>query len=574
MTEQHDNPAAGDRNEQVASGDAPAQGPTLAGPISAGRDVNIATHQTIIYSAEEHRRRLDDYLALLRKLAKGERGKALLAPEPPLTDGLPLDKLRLAMARAAIAWQPPLPAPHEPLDELTRRSLVAGLLLPLMTTPLLILTTRGKWALEQLSSNKVAVLVQREGLAYIGRKVALDRDALTQAQLALTKALADPKYAPGCARLLADLAEGEAGQTALAVALSEHQRASAGHSSAPPPVVQLLATGALGGAAGAGLLMAALNQLISAAVEGERVAPTEIAPPPGARPTPAPGGTWSIPVTLAEWRAELERRNERFGAPAGYWCYVRPGTYRIGGWERNQPHADLKLQGFWVARVPVTVAQYAAFIEAGGYGEARWWTPQGLKWLRERKRQEPYRWREKPFNSRERQAVGGIRWYEAAAFCAWWNVQLPRAIPAGYTLRLPSEAEWEAAAAFDAAFRRQTYPWGEQALTVQRAVFGRNYEEGPPDVATCPDGAAACGALDMVGTVWEWTASSYEAYPDRASWLKEDFTLNKTDASVRGGSYYSSETNVRCGARGRNLLGSDVSSGFRVVLAPQLAHLS
>ena len=42
----------------------------------------------------------------------------------------------------------------------------------------------------------------------------------------------------------------------------------------------------------------------------------------------------SIPVHASEWQAELDQRNEHFGAPAGYWCYVPPGRYRIGGWEK------------------------------------------------------------------------------------------------------------------------------------------------------------------------------------------------------------------------------------------------
>lgn len=121
---------------------------------------------------------------------------------------------------------------------------------------------------------------------------------------------------------------------------------------------------------------------------------------------PARGrGAWSIPVAIHEWRAELERRNERFGEPEGYWCYVRPGTYRIGGWERGEEYADLELQAFWIARVPVTVAQYADFIEAGGYRERRWWTPHGWERLRGQKELKPWRWREAPFNSRARQAL-------------------------------------------------------------------------------------------------------------------------------------------------------------------------
>lgn len=253
---------------------------------------------------------------------------------------------------------------------------------------------------------------------------------------------------------------------------------------------------------------------------------------------------------------------------------MRLGIYRIGGWGGGEDYADLELQAFWSARVPVTVAQYAAFIEAGGYGERRWWTAHGWEWRRAEKDPQPWRWRESPFNSRPRQAVTGVRWYEASAFCAWLSAQCAQDLPRGYTLRLPSEAEWEAAAAYDATGRR-AHPWGEEKPAAHHAVFDRKWEEASPDVATCPAGAAACGALDLAGTVWEWTAGSYEAYPKRAHWLKEDFTRGIGDAPLRGGFYAVSSSYVRCAARYGDFPFSWLSDdGFRVIVAPGLAHSS
>ena len=59
------------------------------------------------------------------------------------------------------------------------------------------------------------------------------------------------------------------------------------------------------------------------------------------------------PVTIADWQHELGQRNEQFGKPVGYFCYVRPGKYCIGGWEKDQPVADITLPAFWLARFPV-----------------------------------------------------------------------------------------------------------------------------------------------------------------------------------------------------------------------------
>lgn len=84
------------------------------------------------------------------------------------------------------------------------------------------------------------------------------------------------------------------------------------------------------------------------------------------------------PVSIAAWRAELERRTASFGASAGYWCAVQPGRYRIGGWQAGQGEALIELAGFWMARFPITAAQFAAFVRTGYHTAAqRWWTPTG-----------------------------------------------------------------------------------------------------------------------------------------------------------------------------------------------------
>jgi formylglycine-generating enzyme required for sulfatase activity len=154
-------------------------------------------------------------------------------------------------------------------------------------------------------------------------------------------------------------------------------------------------------------------------------------------------------VTIAAWQHEMAQRSEQFGTPAGYFCSVRPGTYQIGGWEDDEPAADITLPAFWIARFPITVAQYAPFV-AAGYGKdaERWWTREGWQWKQKRGRTQPYSWNESPYDG-PNQPMIGVTWYEAAAFCAWLTAQLQDALPAGYVIRLPTEAEWEAAAAYD-----------------------------------------------------------------------------------------------------------------------------
>ncbi len=232
----------------------------------------------------------------------------------------------------------------------------------------------------------------------------------------------------------------------------------------------------------------------------------------------------------AAWRSELRRRNEHFGAPQGYFCYLPGGVYRIGGWEQGQPAARLRLAAFWIARVPITNAQYRAFLEAGGYRQRQWWTPNGWQWKQEKKRAQPWLWDDSRYNAPDQPAL--VTWYEASAFCAWLTAQVHDSLPAGRVLRLPTEAEWEVAAAWDGAGGYRVYPWGEAPPTPERAIFKDSGRDRPALVGSCPAGAAACGALDMAGNAWEWTARSDDGYQARSGTPVKEFKPDKWDCPL------------------------------------------
>jgi iron(II)-dependent oxidoreductase len=100
-----------------------------------------------------------------------------------------------------------------------------------------------------------------------------------------------------------------------------------------------------------------------------------------------------------------------------------------------------------------------------------------------------------------------VNWFEAEAYCRW----------AGR--RLPTEAEWEAAAACQsgpdgkslADFKRR-YPWGDQFPTPDRANLDWR-RMGCVDVDALPAGDSAWGCRQMIGNTWEWTASDFGPYP-------------------------------------------------------------
>jgi hypothetical protein len=119
--------------------------------------------------------------------------------------------------------------------------------------------------------------------------------------------------------------------------------------------------------------------------------------------------------------------------------------------DKEKPQHELILPDYQIGKYPVTNAEYARFVEAGGYKEKSWWTEAG--WMEKEKPRlanapwtEPRLWHNSRFN-RSNQPVVGVSWYECMAYCLWlsevWRVE--GKIAADEMVRLPTEAEWEKA---------------------------------------------------------------------------------------------------------------------------------
>ncbi|MBV8940326.1 MAG: SUMF1/EgtB/PvdO family nonheme iron enzyme, partial [Solirubrobacterales bacterium] len=95
-----------------------------------------------------------------------------------------------------------------------------------------------------------------------------------------------------------------------------------------------------------------------------------------------------------------------------------------------------------------------------------------------------------------------VSWFEADAFAR------------AHGARLPSEREWEKAASWDAAAGgARTYPWGEDPAVPGLHGNFDQLERGTADAGGYPAGDSPYGATDMIGQVWEWTASTFAGYP-------------------------------------------------------------
>ncbi len=198
---------------------------------------------------------------------------------------------------------------------------------------------------------------------------------------------------------------------------------------------------------------------------------------------------------------------------------------------------------FRIARAPVTNAAFLAFVDEGGYRRREFWSDEGWQWREAAGAGHPLYWSRQPdgwmvrrFDRTEplqpHQPVIHTNWYEAEAWCRW----------AGR--RLPTEAEWEAAAATEPspggglAARKRRHPWGDDAPQPHRANLD-GAALGVIDVAACSAGDSAWGCRQMLGNVWEWTASPFEPFPGFAPDAYEDYSAPwfGTRKVLRGGAW-------------------------------------
>jgi iron(II)-dependent oxidoreductase len=247
--------------------------------------------------------------------------------------------------------------------------------------------------------------------------------------------------------------------------------------------------------------------------------PALAAPPPHAAPPDAlrlpaevlvPGGPFTMGTSTEPWALDNER-------PAH--------TVHVGA--------------FYLDTTPVTNASYSEFIADGGYDNPRWWSQAGWEHRQRAGLAAPLFWRRdgrgwlrarfgvtEPVPPAE--PVLHVSWYEAEAYAAW----------AGR--RLPTEAEWEKAARFDhVSGRSRRYPWGDGEPTADRANLGQRHLQ-PAPAGSYPRGAAPSGARQLIGDVWEWTASDFLPYPGFTAWPYREYSevfFGGDYKVLRGGSF-------------------------------------
>jgi serine/threonine-protein kinase len=216
--------------------------------------------------------------------------------------------------------------------------------------------------------------------------------------------------------------------------------------------------------------------------------------------------------------------------------YVPEGEFQMGKPgepDENSPDHIVYLDAFWIDRVEVSNAMYAACVDDGGCVEPV---------LSENPYYGRWAYRDLP--------VILVSWYQAVMYCEW----------AGR--RLPTEAEWEKAArGTDGRY----YPWGNDAPTPRLANYAGSLIGEPVSVYRYPAGASPYGALNMAGNVREWLADWYsKTYYSETAYSNPTGPETGIERSMRSGAYDADVNEIYTTTRYRHEPQSaGLSRGFR-----------
>jgi formylglycine-generating enzyme required for sulfatase activity len=228
------------------------------------------------------------------------------------------------------------------------------------------------------------------------------------------------------------------------------------------------------------------------------------------------------------------------------------------------------LDEYWIGRYPVTIAEFAIFVNHYGYSisQEELHGSDGVHWSM------PYYQGDKNVHSYGRHPVTHVSIADARAYCRWLSEVT------GKQYSLPSEAEWEKAARGADA---RTYPWGDRPP--DRTLCNVEHWFGHADgIGTTPVGQFSpsgdgptfdnpYGCADMAGTVAEWTlgtrAASIPYDPNQDG--QPLYYTHKTYQVVRGGSWRRMQQFARSAACEYGFGPSD-DIGFRVVMHPPSAR--
>lgn len=219
--------------------------------------------------------------------------------------------------------------------------------------------------------------------------------------------------------------------------------------------------------------------------------------------------------------------------------YIPSGRFKMGALtigsypniRQETPSRDVDLDGYWIGKYEVTLAQYKAFVTDTGYQALPSYTSE--------------------YAPGENHPVLGVSWEDAVAYCKWLSRKM------GVRFKLPTEAQWEKAAR---GTDENIYPWGDKEPDKTLANFASHVGKSVP-VGSYPGGVSHYGLWDMAGNVWEWCQDWYDGnYYPAAPRDNPPGPPSGISRVMRGGCWSSGGIFLRCAAR------NGVAPSFRGII--------
>ncbi len=252
--------------------------------------------------------------------------------------------------------------------------------------------------------------------------------------------------------------------------------------------------------------------------------------------------------------------------------FIPPGSFSMGAsvdfaYDCERPRHPRTLAGYLIDRYPVTNGRHLAFMADGGYERPELWSAAGWAWRSGHDVRAPLYWETDVDGSWVARSfdeiaavdpdrpVCHVSWHEADAHARWAGA------------RLPTEEEWERAACggrgeCDAG----RYPWGDEPAEGRANLDQLAFAPAP--VGAYPAGTAKTGCAQLIGDVWEWTASRFGPYPGFAAFPYREYSevfFGKDYRVLRGGSWATQPIAVRTTFRNWDLpQRRQIFSGFRL----------
>jgi formylglycine-generating enzyme required for sulfatase activity len=221
-----------------------------------------------------------------------------------------------------------------------------------------------------------------------------------------------------------------------------------------------------------------------------------------------------------------------------------------GFFESEIPRHTVELTEYYIARYPVTVAQFRVFMQDTDHKMGERWDG---------------------YNRYNNHPVVYVSWKDAQAYCKWLT---GRVKDRGWKVQRPTEAQWEKAARGQDG---RIYPWGNEGIRPERANYSDTGIGSTSPVGCFAKGISPYEVLDSIGNVWEWCLDACDLEPKTYKIITDTYRDGIKDPQcekgsarvIRGGSWGGDAGRCRtayraCGVPGKR----DDGLGFRLVLLP------